>query len=185
MAFNVPSGQTKNLSFGPGILYVTTNFGATNTPNVDLGYCRGAGLQVTRDKLDVQQGSPKTLVNTYAVAENATLQFTGLEWNLTSLQYLLGTSLAPSSNNLAVGGGGSFSNLGLLFRHITPSGGTVEIHIWNGQGQGELNIPFGDDLQEFSYSFRALVASSTQGAWDPAYNATSGNLFAVRYVASP
>jgi hypothetical protein len=186
MALNVPAGNVKNVTFGPGILYITSPVNYTlGTPNVDIGYCRGAQFQVTRGRLDLFQGSPKSYISTFAVQEDVTLQMVGLEWNLTNLNYALGagviTGTAPTTD-YAFGGTLAFTEVALLFRHRTPSLGTVDIYIWRAQGQGENTFAFGDDFQEFTFNFKALESLST---WTNNALPIGGSLFRMRYQQGP
>src|SRR5215831_1616323 len=179
MALNVPAGNVKNVTFGPGILYITSpvNFSA-GTPNIDVGYCRGAQLQIERTNLDLFQGSPKSYISTFATQENVTLQFTGLEWNLQNLAYALGTGTIVG-NDYSFGGLLAFTTVSLMFRHRTPSQGTVDIYIWQAQGTGENTFAFGDDFQEFTYNFRALECLTT---WTANTLVDGQKLFRARYV---
>jgi hypothetical protein len=183
MALNVPSGEKKRLTFGPGILKVGVAYA---TPTTDVGYCRGATLTITRQKLDVFQGSPRSLIETYAVQEDVTLNFTGLEWNPANLIQALGsgvaTGTAPAMETLEFGGEVTFSEVALLFSHITPTGGTVDIKIWRAQGQGEFNINFGDDMQEFQYNFRAIESLTS---WENASLGTNKRLLKVEFTRAP
>jgi hypothetical protein len=184
MAYNVPGGVVKNLSFGPGILYITAGVagaGATATPNIDIGYARGATFAAQRGKLDVYQGSPRSYITTFAQEETVTLQATGLEWNLANLAILMGAGTV-SGTNFDFGGGGAFTEVGLRYLHRTPNGGTVDLSIWRAQGQGELSLNFNDELQEFNYQFRALVATTN---WQNVNLAQNGNLFRISYTQGP
>ena len=58
MSYNVPSGDTAKLSFGPGTIYLGP-LGAT--PDVDVGYVKGdAELSVVRTLLEVQRKSSES-----------------------------------------------------------------------------------------------------------------------------
>ena len=156
MPLNIPAGEVERVSFGQGVLYVGTTPG--QTPTTDVGYARGATLNVTRQKLDLFQGTPRTLVRTFANQEDLSLQFTGLEWDLQQLKNLLGSGafVAGPPETLNFGGRIDFAEVQVYFVHRTPTEGTLEISIWRAQGQGELNLNFGDDFQEFNYQYRAL-----------------------------
>jgi len=158
MALNVPAGNKKRLTFGPGILQI----GASgSTPSTDVGYARGASLSITRQKLDVFQGSPRSLIETYAVQEDVALNFTGIEWAPFNLVRALGSGVTSGTGTETLGFGGevTFAEVALSFEHITPTNGTVSIYVWKAQGQGEVTVNFGDDVQEFQYNFRALEAT--------------------------
>lgn len=179
MALNVPAGDVGNLTFGPGIVYVTSPFRVTNgTPNIDIGYVRGASLTINRSKIDVYQGSPRSLIQVFANQEDASLQVTGLEWNLNNLAYVLGAG-AVTGTSFKFGGTVTFDEVALMFRHRTPNLGTVEIMIYKAQGQGENTFAFGDDLQEFTYNWRALESGCT---WTNNVLADGQKLVRVDYV---
>lgn len=163
MALNVSNtGDGKNLTFGPGVLLITTDILAT--PNVDIGYVQGAQFQVQKQKLQVKQGSPKTLVKQFGQEEDVSLSVTGIEWNLNHLRLVFGGGNIKSSGSIfAFGGNVDFLEVALLFRHQLPSGGTVEVRLWRCQGNGDINVQFNDNLQEFPYSFQALEATNSWG----------------------
>ena len=159
MPLNIPAGEVERVSFGLGVLKIGS---PGTTPTTDVGYARGATLTVTRQKLDLFQGVPRTLIRTFANQEDVSLQFTGLQWSLARLKDLLGsgTFAAGPPEQLDFGGKIDFSEVGVFFQHRTPTQGTVDIYIWKAQGQGELNLSFGDDFQEFNYQFRALPGTT-------------------------
>jgi hypothetical protein len=164
MGLNLPAGAVERVSFGQGILKI----GAPGaTPTVDVGYARGSTLTITRQKLDLFQGVPRTLVRTFSNQEDTSMQFTGLEWNLERLLDLLGsgafTTAAGGVERLRFGGKIDFAEVSVLFQHRTPTEGTAEVRIWRAQGQGELSLNFGDDFQEFNYQFRGLPATTDWG----------------------
>jgi hypothetical protein len=180
MALNVPSGDKNRMTFGPGILYVDAD--PLATPTTDVGYARGCTVTITRQKMDVFQGSPRSLIETYAIQEDVALNFTGLEWNPTNLSLALGsgaTSTSGSTEILEFGGEVTFTEVALRFIHNTPTSGTVDIKIWKAQGVGEFNINFGDDLQEHAYNFRALEALTD---WEGAALATNKRLIKIDFT---
>jgi len=185
MALNVPAGDVKNLDFGPGIIYITSPVNYTlGTPNIDIGYCRGAQFQVTRTRLDVYQGSPEAYITTYATRETASLQAVGLEWDLDNLRFALGAGTV-SGTDFSFGGDITFSECAIRFLHKTPNQGTIDLYIWRCQGQGENTVNWAagaNDLAEFTFNFNALIALST---WtNNALPATQG-LFRLRYIPGP
>ena len=137
-----------------------------------MGYARGANVTITRSKIDVYQGTPRVLVRAFANQEDATVQFTGLEWRLTAIKHLLGAASYTASPTqptfpqgiteaIKFGGTMDFTTVAVRFLHRTPTSGTVDVRLWKAQGMGELALNFGgDDLQEFNYQFRALPATT-------------------------
>jgi len=70
---NVPQYDTRNFSFGPGILYIAP-YDVTNDkptyPKTDVGAVKaGAVLRVTREILDVVQGAPDLIVKSFVRSE--------------------------------------------------------------------------------------------------------------------
>ena len=162
MAFNLPSYNTNNFSFGPGILYIGPS---GTTPSIDIGGVRpGMELRVTRELLEVYQGSPRTKVKQYVLSENAELQVTGIEWNLVNLPFIIGagdTAWNAVIETFSFGGSPSVQEVSLAFSHKTPTSQTIWLYIWKAQSTGEMTLNFGDDVHEFPAVWRALVATQS------------------------
>jgi len=160
MAYNIPSGETTRLSFGPGVLYL----GASGTtPSVDVGYARGATMTITRDVIELWQGSPQELIKRYSNKETVKFAINGLEWNVDNLSYALGggeTASAGGVDTIEGGGDPNMSEVALMYQHITPEGYTITAYLWKAAGDGQVAIEFGDDLHEFGYNFTALLATT-------------------------
>lgn len=158
MAFNVPSYSTGRFSFGPGIIYL----GAPGaTPTVDIGAVRGdAELSVQRSRLEMKQGSPQSLVKSYAIEETITFRCTGVEWDFDNIAYALGagiTSVSGADEILEFGGDQDTSTRALRFLHIQPDGSTVDLHLFKVEGSGELALALKEtDFHEFPYAFNVL-----------------------------
>ena len=165
MSYNIPTYTPGNFSFGPGILYVGT---AGTTPSTDVGGVRsGAELAVTRERLEVVQGSARTLVQTYVLREDVKLTVNGIEWNLDRLIDVLGTgttsALSASQTAYSFGGDINMSNRAVRFAHTMPNDDVIYVDLWSANGGGEITVSFGDDLHEFPYTFQALDSSLDWG----------------------
>jgi len=165
MAYNVPTYDTTRFSFGPGILYMGVP-GAT--PLVDVGQVKGSSeFSVERTILQVESGSPKSLIAQYVTKEQVKLKVTGIEWDLDNIAYVLGagtTGLTGANETLEFGGNMSMTNRALRFVHRAPDGSTIDLHIFNAQGQGKIAISFKeDDVHEFPFEFQALEGTSDFG----------------------
>ena len=69
----------------------TTSGGA---PSVDVGAIQsGAALTTTREKTEIFQGFPKTLIDQLCTQETAVLKFNSIEWNLGNLAKALGAGI--------------------------------------------------------------------------------------------
>ena len=173
MAVNIPANyEPLNFTFGPGVLSLvalTVNSGTVTeaTDLVEIGGQRsGATFAVTRTRLDVNQGSPITLVKQFVTQEEATLTVNGIEWDLDKLRLALGAGVVVTAGNPDTFGFGGDLNIvecAAKYVHVMPSGYTLSLRIWRAQGAGELNVTFGDDLHEIPYSFRALQATQKWG----------------------
>lgn len=162
MAYNVPSYDTNRFSFGPGVLYM----GAPgSTPTVDVGAVRGdAEILIQRESLEMYQGSPQSLVKKYAVKETVNLKVTGVEWNLDNVAYVLGagvTSVNGADEILEFGGDIDHTSRALRFVHRTPSGGTIDLHIFDAEGVGEMAVAMKEnDFHEFPMEFNSLEGTT-------------------------
>lgn len=167
MSFNVPVGDTRKLSFGPGVITLGP-VGAT--PTIDIGFVKGdAELAITRTLLEVMAGSPQSIIQQYAIKEEVNIKFTGIEWNLDNIAYALGagvTSVNGAEDILDFGGDMDVSQRALRFVHILPDGGTIDIQLFQAEGSGELAAALKEtDMHEFPMTFKAIEASlNFQGA---------------------
>ncbi len=163
---NVPAFITDNISVGPGILFIGL---AGATPTIDVGAIAEDGMEfnVTREFLDVFQGSPKSLIKRFVIGEEVELIAQGIEWNLFNLALALGTGVTTSDANTdsySFGEDPDTLEVAVLLQHALPSGHTISIRLWRAQSNGEWTTSLAqDELQQFPFSFKAL--SSTLG-WD-------------------
>ena len=190
MAYNVPAYDTSNLSFGPGVLsLVALTAGGARWCNpstlVDVGAVNsGATFNVTRTRLDVEQGSPKTLIDTFVTSESAQLSTQGIEWNLTNLNLALGAGLVTSAGvttTFNFGGDLRITHVAAKFVHITPYGSTITIRLWDAEGMGDLNVTFGDAIHEIPYTLKAVNSNYEWGTPGVALGVTQ-RLFEVEIV---
>src|SRR5262245_25095786 len=141
MALNLSStGSADRVSFGAGVLRIGPS---GVTPSTDIGYIRTAQLSVTRQKIELLLGFPRTLIVQFVNQEDVTLSVTGLEWSIDRLSNAFATGNI-SGNKLRFGGDVNLSRVALEFEHQMPNGGTATIRIWKAQGQGDLQLNFGE-----------------------------------------
>jgi hypothetical protein len=149
---------------------------------VDIGAIAEDGMTftVSREYLEVFQGSPKTLIKQFVTQENAELVANAIEWNLLNLPLALGagvTSSSASQDTLAYGGDPATKEIAVKIQHTLPSGHTVSIFIWKAQASGEWELNLAQDqIQSFPYSFKALIATQS---WDGVALASNQNLFKI------
>jgi len=160
---NVPVFDTDNISLGPGILFI----GPTGTtPTIDVGAIGedGATFSITRESLEVFQGSPRSLIKLFVTFEDVRLTVSTIEWNLINLAVALGAGVTTSSasqDTIAFGGDPNFLEQGVKVEHVLPVGHTVSILIFKAQSVGEMEITLAqDELQTFPFNFRALESNT-------------------------
>ena len=165
---NIPSYDVRNLSFGPGILYVA-EYDSTNDkptiPTIDVGAVKtGSELRIGRDILDAVIGSPSTTIRSFSRSETVELTVTSIEWSFDNLKRALGSGVTDeAAGTYRFGGDTSLTSYSLKFVHETPDGDQWIIKLWKANPVGEITITFGDDLHEFNMTWRALHSSRTWG----------------------
>lgn len=182
MSYNVPTYNTSRFSFGPGIVYIGL---PGTTPLTEIGAVKGdAELLIQRVALEVKAGSPQSLIKSYAVEENVGLKFTGIEWNLNNLAFALGagaTSLVGAAEVFKFGGDIDKTSYAVRFVHRTPDGGTIDIHLFDGEGAADLAIALKEtDIHEFPFEFKAL-----EGQTDFEGSALASNEKKIKIVRTP
>jgi hypothetical protein len=176
MALNLSStGNSDRISFGAGVLRIGP---AGFTPSTDIGYIRTAQLSVTRQKLEVFLGFPRTLIVQYVNQEDVVLNCTGIEWSLDRLKDAFASGNV-SGTKLRFGGDVNLAKVALEFEHQMPAGGTATIRIWKAQGQGEVQLNLGEEVHEFPYAFRALDAATN---WASVANPSDGRLMEIELI---
>ncbi len=162
MAYNVPTVDTTRLSFGPARVYIGVE---GTTPTVDVGTVKNVSVSVKRTTLDVMQGSPETLVESWAVKEEVTAKCSGLEWDLDNVSYALGAGITTTSvgmtEALEFGGDMGISERAVRLVHIQPGLATIDFQIFRAKGDGSVDIKF-DENSAFSmeYTFKAVEANT-------------------------
>lgn len=176
---NIPAFTTDNISLGPGIVFIGP-VGAT--PTVDVGAIQEDGIEftVTRELLEVFQGSPKSRIANFVTGETVEMTAQTLEWNLLNLPFAMGTGVTTSSATIdtyAFGSDPDLDEVALRIQHALPSGHTVLIDIWRAQPIGEWTMTLAqDELQQFPFGFRALVATTE---WDGSALPVGEQLFRI------
>lgn len=177
MGYNIPTVTKERLSFGPGVLKLAL---AGITPTEEIGAVRsGAVLSIIRTPLDLLQGSPQTLKESYCIKEEVSLKVSGLEWYLPTLAKMLGAGEVTGTSVLEFGGDMGITNVALRFEHKTPSGQCIILDIFKARGSGALDITYGDDWHEFPYTFNALEALTD---WTGATLADKKKMFKIEIV---
>jgi hypothetical protein len=222
---------------------------ARDKVTVDVGAVQsGATLTTTREKVEVFQGFPKTLIDQMCTQETAILKFNSIEWSLPNLAKALGAgtiwdgsseaiseakiaaslaaseaakelshakvdsnatwestaseailaaSIATSEATAAIegtdvltfGGDLSFTEVAIQLTHSTPKGATITIDIYKAQGNGAVEMTFGDDVHNFPMEFAAMVpfdpCTKTVLDWSGAALAPGKQMFKITIVNGP
>ncbi len=163
---NVPGYTTNNISLGPGVLYIGP---AGATPSLDVGAIAEDGMEftVTREYLEVFQGSPRQRIIQFVTDEGYELVVNSIEWNLMNLYYALGagvTSSSASQDIFSFGGDPATANVAVKVTHTLPTGQTMSFYLWRCQPSGEWQLSMKqNEIQQFPFSFAGLISTM---AWD-------------------
>ena len=101
MAFNTPSGQINNISFGPAKVYIGTwTGGSTDTPTVDVGYISedGVSIELASEKKNINQGNPYLIEYSFIQSQSAMIKFTSIQWNMQAFVFALGAGRTYNNN---------------------------------------------------------------------------------------
>lgn len=176
---NVPNYNTQNISLGPGVAYIGA---AGTTPLTDVGAIHDDGMEltVTREFLDVFQGSPKVLIKRFVTGETVELTVKGIEWNLINLALALGTGVTTSSasqDTYSFGEDPDATEVAVQVVHSMPTGHTITLRLWRSQTVGEWKTALKQgELHSFPLSFKALSSTLT---WDGQQLAVGKRLFQI------
>lgn len=161
MPYSLPEYNVNRISIGPCVIYLGEYGTSGNTPTVDVGAVEaGATLSTTRDKEEVFQGFPKTLIAQFATSESASLKLTSIEWNFNNLLYAIGAGLTSGTSDTEIfdfGGQLTFQDVAIKLMHQTPYGHTLYAYIWKAQGDGAISLGFTDTHHTFEYTFNAII----------------------------
>jgi len=176
---NVSNYNTSNISLGPGVAYIGQ---AGTTPLIDVGALHDDGMEltVTREFLDVFQGSPKVLIKRFVTGENVELVVKGIEWNLINLALALGTGVTTSSaaqDTYSFGEDPAAAEVAVQVVHSMPSGNTITLRLWRAQAIGEWKTAMKQgELHSFPLSFKGLSSTLT---WDSQALVVGKRLFQI------
>lgn len=164
--YNKPSGTASKYSIGPGRVFLGP---VGSTPSVDVGYVKDdMTITITRTKVEVRQGSPQILIDQLASAEDVSVEFKGIEWNLDNLARVCGagaTSVSGADLVYKLGGSPGFNPLALLFVHKMADGGTMSVDLWKVLGEGQVVVSAkAADLHDLQYKFNVMDGGTTDWA---------------------
>ena len=146
MAWNMPTYDTDNYTFGPCVIYI----GATGaTPATDIGAVKGnTEVTVSKEVLEISQGSPKVVTKQYVTVQGAMIKFESLEpFKIANLAAALGAGVTTTDGDTEYLGYGGDVNLGekaIKLVHVQPNGTTITLCFWRCQAQSNLTIPFNE-----------------------------------------
>ena len=199
MAYNVPDVSTTDISFGPGVVYMDPHSGLTGDPTTQVGSITedGVTFEFGRESKVITQGNPRVPLLVFDQANDVTVTFTSIEWDLTTLSYLLGTGVvatgSPGStpNTFKWGGDPSLTVFGIKIQHksaqldahstfnATPY---INIRIWKAVPQENLSVALAQDEHQFPASFRALSGGETE--WDGTALDSGSNMIKISYKST-
>jgi hypothetical protein len=149
MAWNLPVYDTDNFTFGPAVIYI----GAVGTtPTVDIGGVRGnTEVTVSKEILEIKQGSSQVVVKQYVIGQGARLSFSSIEamGKLAILKYAFGSGVYAGTpgetvETLGYGGSVNLDEQAIMVRHVLPNGATLDWCFWRTQGKADTSAPFNE-----------------------------------------
>ena len=187
MAYNVPTVDTTDISFGPGVVYMNPSSafknvagaGGLDAPTAEVGSITedGVSFEFQRESKMISQGNPRIPIMYFDQAHGFTCSFTGIEWNMTTLSRMLGsgtvtTGGADPVDSFKWGGDPLPDSFGILIKHksamleaSTTYSGTpfINIKIWKAYPSENLAITLGQDEHQFPASYQACRETKS---WD-------------------
>jgi len=147
MTFNLPQYTTDNITFGPAIVRLGP---VGTTPTADVGAIEGnVEVVVTKEVLEVFQGSPQVLIIQYVTVQGLTVRFTALEalGKLSVLRYALGAGEYSGTPGVGVetldfGGDVNMAELAAQIFHQMPNGTSIFFNVWRAQGRADTTVTF-------------------------------------------
>ena len=185
MAFNTPSGQINNSTFGPAKVYIGLHSDTTTcTPTQDVGFISedGVSVELASEKKNINQGNPYLIEYSFIQSQSAMIKFTSIQWNMQAFVFALGAGKTYSNNQyltsgesdrfgkvnctlvFAFGGDPINKTLAIEVRHeMAVSSNTISIYGWKCQSEAGFTIPFGTDEAAFEYSFNCIRSPKNWG----------------------
>lgn len=173
MPLNVPSFNSSNFSFGPGLLFLGA---AGTTPTVDVGAITEDGIKCTpsNKKKDIFQGNPKLPVYTFSQEQGLQISVTGIEWNVTSLLYGLGsgnTTSSASADTLSFGGDPLIDVVAIHVQHkMAVPGHTLNFYVWRAVSDADVELALTHDEHKLPYTWKAQRATTNWAGATLAYD---------------
>lgn len=178
MAFNTPSGQINNITFGPAKVYIGLHSDtAPCTPTQDVGFISedGVSVELASEKKNINQGNPYLIEYSFIQSQSAMIKFTSIQWNMQAFVFALGAGQTYYNNDMsgptesgkfggvnctlvfAFGGDPINKTLAIEVRHeMAVSSNTISIYGWKCQSEAGFTMPFGTDEAAFEYSFNCI-----------------------------
>lgn len=163
MPLNVPTYDSNDFSFGPGVIYMGA---AGSTPATEVGAITedGVSLEVTSEKKVITQGNPKIPIFAFAQAQGAMVKFTGIEWDFDKLAKALGagtTSSGGGSDSFLFGGDPIVTSYALWVQHqMAVTGQTLNLYVWKAFAEAGMAINFNQDEHQFPNSYVAMRSTT-------------------------
>ena len=181
MALNKPTGNTNNISFGPGKIFMGPwyQFGGVGTTDqealqTDIGYIGedGVTVELTSEKKNIVQGNPQLIEYSFCTTQACNINFTSIEWDFDRFVWALGAGSTSQeqggtgsmqTNEFNFGGNPLNTECTIRIEHkMASSGNTLLVKAWKCQSESGFSIPF-TATEEHSFEFSFTVLGSD---WD-------------------
>jgi hypothetical protein len=158
--YNLPNYDVDSITLGQCIVYMDPYRAPTLsgvTPSTDVGAIDEATISISRELLDLKQGTPQLLVQQWAVGETGQLKLKGWEWNINNFYKVFAagaTSVSGHEESFLFGGDYTVQPVQVRLQHKTPNGATIFLDFWRCTGSGSLEFQFNPkDFNKFDYTF--------------------------------
>jgi len=176
MPGNLPEYTTDNLSVGPGEVWVApVHRFPYDTADAVGAVVSGMNLVCGGEVVDLRQGFPRVLIESWRAQDDVTFNFEGFEWKLDRLTYYLGagsystTKWETGNQFYSFGGQTSITECSIRCKHEFPvqvTGAVADslvIDIWRCRPAGETTFTLGDDPHSYPLSFEGMDCATE---WD-------------------
>lgn len=186
---NIPSYDCDDITLGQCLVYMqkyTAPSALGVTPSIDVGAVDEVKATINRELLDLKQGTPRLLIQQWAVEEVGSLELKGWEWNIENMYKVLAagsTNISSETETYDFGGDYLVQPVQIRLFHRTPTGATIFLDFWRASGDGSIEFQFNPtDFNKFDYKFNLWRGLSN---WVAGSLAVGTRLFRYTRINAP
>ena len=187
--YNIPDYDVDSITLGQCIVYIDPYRAPTAlgiTPTTDVGAIDEATISISRELLDLKQGTPQLLLQQWAIGEAGQLTLKGWEWNINNFYKVFAAGSTSSLGDIETfefGGDYNVQPVQVRLQHLTPNGATIYLDFWRCTGAGTLEFQFNPTgFNKFDYTFNLWRGLSN---WTAGVLAVGTRLFKYTRINPP